>query len=262
MVSIGKFRVLSWKVISRIVLCAVFVCSHLGAENESATKTSVEASAAKPAATAAEAKIEKDKKRPAKHVIKMADDVEDDSALPAKDPATYELSNKKLLAEYGVRDAQPFDRGEHMLISGLMGGIGGAFVGGLIGFVGFDKNDETASKNNLYLYGGIGAGVGAVSGIFVTFFERGKIEQFSIGRFLLKYSWYGAIGGGLLGAGVGFIPYASSNDYGDILRYGGYGAAIGLAAGLTLFAFDLPDHLKLYTYRREDQNVLMVSLRF
>ena len=105
-------------------------------------------------------------------------------------------------------------------------------------------------------------GVGVFAGITLTFFERGKIEQFALGKFLLKYSWYGAIGGGILGAGVGLIPYSSSNDYGDIVRYGGYGAGAGLVASLVLFFIDLPDHLKLYTYQREGQNVFLLTLRF
>ena len=124
------------------------------------------------------------------------------------------------------------------------------------------KAGNTASLNSLYQYGGSGAGVGVFAGITLTFFERGKIEQFALGKFLLKYSWYGAIGGGILGAGVGLIPYSSSNDYGDIVRYGGYGAGAGLVASLVLFFIDLPDHLKLYTYQREGQNVFLLTLRF
>lgn len=199
------------------------------------------------------------KKKPA--VMKIAEDAEDPPPKE-KDVETYQLSNKRMLDDYLGQDLRPFDRGEHMLISALVGGIAGSVVGGLVGFSMFDKNDETQSKNYLYSFGGAGAGAGAIIGIAVTFFETGKIAQFAIGKFLMKYSWYGAIGGGLLGAGIGFIPYSSSNDYGDILRYGGYGAGIGLVAGLTLFFFDLPEHLKLYTYRQADQNMIALALRF
>lgn len=192
--------------------------------------------------------------------VKLSEDTEE--ALPDKDPTTYQLSNKKLVAEYTGSDTAPYDRGEHVLISAFMGGIGGAVVGGMIGLAGFNQYDETKTLNTLYTAGGVGAALGVASGIAVTFFERGKIEQFAIGKFLLKYSWYGAIGGGVLGAGVGFIPYSSSGDYSDIMKYAGYGAGIGLAAGLVLFFIDIPDHLKLYSYRRDDQTMIQLALRF
>jgi len=222
----------------------------------------------KPAAEAPADKAEADKgdkgdekKGKKKPAIKLAEDRED-GPPPEKDPATYELSNRRLVEDYTTLDKAPYDRGEHIFISALFGGIGGALVGGLVGFSQYDKNNITASQNSLYLYGGAGAGAGAIIGIATTFFERGKIEQFAIGKFLMKYSWYGAVGGGLLGAGVGLIPYSSSNDYSDIFRYGGYGAGVGFIAGLVMFAFDLPEHLKLYTWRREDQNVIAMTLRF
>jgi hypothetical protein len=219
----------------------------------------------KPVATEKADKSEKaekaEKAAKKKKAIKLAEDAEDPPPKE-KDAATYELSNKRMLDDYLGQDLRPFDRGEHMLISALVGGIGGSVVGGLVGFSMFDKNNETQSLNYLYTFGGAGAGAGAVVGIAVTFFETGKIAQFAIGKFLMRYSWYGAIGGGLLGAGVGFIPYSSSNDYSDIFRYGGYGAGIGLVAGLTLFFFDLPEHLKLYSYRQADQNMIALTLAF
>lgn len=196
-----------------------------------------------------------------KRVIKLADDKEN-SLMPEKDPATYELSNKRLIDDYTELDRRPWDRGEHILISSLMGAIGGGIVGGMVGLSGFDQNSETKTLNSLYAFGGAGAGVGVLAGITTTFFERGKVEQFAIGKFLLKYSWYGAIGGALIGGGIGLVPYASSGDYGDIARYAGYGAGVGLAAGLTFFFIDLPDHLKLYSYRRDDQSVIMLAWRF
>lgn len=204
-------------------------------------------------------KAEKGKKK--KQAIKLADDKEDPPPAE-KDPSSYQLSNRKLVEEYTTLDRQPYDRGEHIFISAFFGALGGAVVGGLVGFSQYNKDNETASTNALYAFGGGGAAAGAVSGIFLTFFEQGKIEQFGLGKFLLKYSWYGAVGGAVLGAGVGLIPYSSSQDYGDIFRYGGYGAGIGFAAGLALFFIDLPDHLRLFTYRREDQNLVALTLRF
>lgn len=219
----------------------------------------------KPASTEKADKSEKSDKTPdgkkKKRTPKLSEDKEE-PAPPEKDPATYELSNKKYIDEYTELDRRPWDRGEHVLISALMGAIGGGVVGGLIGFSGFNKDDETKTLNSFYAFGGAGAGVGVVAGITVTFFERKKVEQFAIGKFLLKYSWYGAVGGALIGAGIGLIPYASSGDYSDIAKYGGYGAGVGLAAGLALFFIDLPDHLRLYTYKRDDQSVILLTLRF
>jgi hypothetical protein len=242
-----------------ILMCIIFS----GVQFLSAQDDGMKA-VAQPNAERAEAeKGDKEDKKKAKKkaAIKLAEDREE-GPPPEKDPATYELSNRRLVEDYTTLDKAPYDRGEHMFISAFFGGIGGALVGGLVGFSQYDKNNITASENSLYLYGGAGAGTGAIIGIATTFFEQGKIEQFAIGKFLLKYAWYGAVGGGLLGAGVGLIPYSSSNDYSDIFRYGGYGAGIGFVAGLVMVAFDLPEHLRLYTWRREDQNVVAVTLRF
>jgi|GEM_PF-3707588 len=260
------------KCMLRTAIAVIFALAHIGlaaslqaADTATAAPKAVEAKEEKPPvkAESAPAPAEKEAKKNVrrKRTIKMADDKED-AVIEEKDPSNYQLSNKKLIEDYTAKDLRPFDRGEHILISAFMGGLGGGVVGGLIGLNGYDKDDKTASLNSLYQYGGIGAGVGVFAGITLTFFERGKIEQFALGKFLLKYSWYGAIGGGILGAGVGLIPYSSSNDYGDIVRYGGYGAGAGLVASLVLFFIDLPDHLKLYTYQREGQNVFLLTLRF
>lgn len=244
------------------VILAVGQCI-IGLPLFAADTAAVDTKTAEAPVKAESAATEKDSKKNArrKRVIKMAED-KDDAPLEEKDPSTYQLANKRLIEDYTKKDLTPFDRGEHILISAFMGGIGGGVVGGLIGLNGYDKDNNTTSLNSLYKFGGIGAGVGVVTGITLTFFERGKIEQFALGKFLLKYSWYGAIGGALLGAGVGLIPYSSSNDYGDIVRYAGYGAGVGLAASLVLFFIDLPDHLKLYTYQREGQNVFVLTLKF
>lgn len=241
-----------------IAILLIFATGHLAAE-ENSTNSAPAVQNEKPAKKA-DGKDDKKKERK-RSAIKLAEDKEE-GPPPEKDPATYELSNRKLLEDYTTFDTAPYDRGEHIFISALFGGLGGALVGGLVGFSRYDKDDSTASMNALYRFAGIGAGVGAVAGIATTFFERGRIEQFAIGKFLLKYSWYGAVGGGLLGAGVGFIPYSSSKDSGDIIRYAGYGAGIGFVAGLVLFAIDLPGHLRLYTHHREDQNGVVLSLRF
>lgn len=261
------------KCMLRTIIAAIFALAQLSVAGslqaaETATVEPKPAEVVKDAKPPAKAEpepaaAEKDSKKNVrrKRTIKMADDKED-AVIEEKDPSTYQLSNKKLIEDYTAKDLRPFDRGEHILISAFMGGIGGGVVGGLIGLNGYDKDNNTTSLNSLYKFGGIGAGVGVFAGITLTFFERGKIEQFALGKFLLKYSWYGAIGGALLGGGVGLIPYSSSNDYGDIVRYAGYGAGVGLAASLVLFFIDLPDHLKLYTYQREGQNVFVLALRF
>ncbi|MBS0619424.1 MAG: hypothetical protein JSR44_14650 [Spirochaetes bacterium] len=208
-------------------------------------------------------KAEQDKKKlkyPKKRTMKLSEDTE--APIAAKDPATYELSNRRLIEDYIVQDTHPYDRGEHMLISAFMGAIGGSVVGGLVGFSQYNSNNSTQSQNMLITYAGIGAGVGAFAGIFTTFFEQGKIYQFAIGKFLLKYSWYGALGGAVIGAGIGFIPYSSSGDTGDIFRYMGYGAGVGLLAGLTFFFIDLPEHIKLFSYQRADQTGIALALHF
>lgn len=244
------------------VFAALAVAPAMAAEAKENAPATAPAAETKPAtAEKTEPAADKKLKGGRRRAIKMADDKEE-PAVPEPDPTTHQLKNKVLIEDYTSKDLRPFDRGEHILISALMGGIGGGFVGGLIGLKGYNKDDDTKTLNSLYVFGGVGAGVGVFTGITLTFFERGKIEQFALGKFLLKYSWYGAIGGAILGGGVGLIPYSSSSDYGDIIRYAGYGAGIGLAASLVLFFVDLPDHLRLYTYQRDGQNVMMLTLRF
>lgn len=205
---------------------------------------------------------DKEKKKPHKRgTIKLAEDQEEPPP-PERDPATYQLSNPKLLEEYTRAEVAPYDRGEHMFIAALFGGIGGGVVGGLTGLSQYDKDNAERTRERLYTFTGIGIGAGAVLGITTTFFERGKIEQFAIGKFLLRYSWYGSIGGALLGTGVGFIPYSASRDSGDLVRYAGYGAGAGLALGLLFFAIDLPGHLRLYSLRRAEQDIYAIAWYF
>jgi len=211
--------------------------------------------------TGVESKKDTPKKK--KAVIKLAEDEDNSSAAPPEiDPKDYNLKNPKMITELSGDDRHPWDRGEHLMISAFFGALGGAGVGAMIGLSGYDKNDMTTTQNKIFLGTGIGAGVGALSGITVSFFERGRYTQFGIGKFLWKYAWYGTLGGAALGAGVGFIPYSSSNDYSDLFKYAGYGAAVGLAAGITLFFFDLPEHLKIYAYRRNDQEILGIAWVF
>ena len=211
--------------------------------------------------TTPEAKKETPKKK--KTVIKLADDDDGGGVAPPEiDPANYSLQNPKMITELSGNDRHPWDRGEHLMISAVFGAIGGAGVGAMIGLAGYNANDMTATQNKLFLGGGIGAGVGVLSGITVSLFERGRYTQFGIGKFLWKYAWYGTLGGAALGAAVGFIPYSSSNDISDIFKVAGYGAGIGFAAGLTLFFIELPEHLKIYAYRRNDQEIVGIAWAF
>src|SRR5688572_17289002 len=62
-------------------------------------------------APAAEPEKTKPAEKKVKRTTKLAEDAEE-TALPEKDPSSYQLSNKQLIAEYSAQDHNPYDRGE------------------------------------------------------------------------------------------------------------------------------------------------------
>lgn len=208
---------------------------------------------------------EKKEKSKKKNVIKLEDEQSDANKLPEKDPTTYKLKNEAIIEEFFSSKYNNYDTGEHLMINLIMGSLTGAVAGTAIGFSVYNSDTWESSRNNLYLFGGAGAITGVLSAGVVTWFEARRKEQFTIGRFLMKYTWYGVFGGGMIGAAIGLIPYSSSENGDDIIRFAGYGAGAGFAGSIVLFFIDVPDYLKIYAgpdLRNPGGNVLAFSFTF
>lgn len=207
-------------------------------------------------------KKEKAKKR---KKLKLEDEQNESEKPPEKDPATYKLKNEEMIEDFFSSKFNNYDTGEHLMINIIMGSVTGAMAGTAIGFSVYNTETWESSRNNLYLYGGAGAIAGVVSAGIVTWFETMRKEQFTIGRLLMKYSWYGVFGGAMMGAAFGLIPYSNSENVNDLINYAGYGSAIGLTGSIVLFFFDVPDYLKIYAgpdMRNTGSNVLAFTFTF
>ncbi len=147
------------------------------------------------------------------------------------------LKNSELIDSYIYTSKFRYSHGEHLLINMFSGAISGAIYGALIGFSDFDVDAEKDQYDNVLLFTGIIGGAGLLSGVAIFFIEYFQEEQFNIGKSIWAYSTYGTITGGILGGLFGFIPFASSNDYSDVVNYIGYGSAAGLGVGIILYFF-------------------------
>ncbi|MDH4262607.1 MAG: hypothetical protein OEV78_06145 [Spirochaetia bacterium] len=144
------------------------------------------------------------------------------------------LKNPGLMQEFKDvnYDDSPTDRVADYLFYGLLtGGIMG--MGGGLAFY-------TTSNNLTPLYisaGGVGA-AGAVTGVIVALIEN-SVHNPLIGSDLLKYTWYGVVGGAMIGGLAGLIPYSTTKNINSILNGIGYGSYAGIGVGMALF-FVLP----------------------
>ncbi len=155
---------------------------------------------------------------------------------------------KELTEKFIPPGSHDFDVGEHLMINMLIGAFSGGAFGVGSGLAVYEENNSTENEKNLILYGGIGAGAGAIAGGLVTFFEYRKNLQFDMGTDLMNHGWYGALGGAMVGSLAGLIPYSSSKKTQDVLNYTGYGTMAGLAIGLGIyFGYSLPraEYMKL-----------------
>ncbi|RME88372.1 MAG: hypothetical protein D6767_10310 [Candidatus Hydrogenedentota bacterium] len=151
--------------------------------------------------------------------------------------AASSLAYPKLSKELSGNKLQ-YETGEHWMVNLLVGAFSGAALGTLTGLSMYNSSDMTATNQNLVIFAGGGGLAGGILGGVFTWIEIGRGEQFTIGKEFMDYSWYGGIGGGVLGAMAGLIPYASSKNTDDILKFTGYGAGIGIAISWMLFLWN------------------------
>ena len=146
------------------------------------------------------------------------------------------LANPSLIKKFSVSNSEKMTIAEHSSINMFTGTFSGAVFGSLSGLSLYDSS-KYKPEASIYLFGGIFGAVGLLTGLLTTYLEYRKGIQFDIGKPILNYTWLGTIGGALLGALVGLIPYSSSNKTDDILRFSGYGSMFGLLTGTILYFF-------------------------
>lgn len=147
------------------------------------------------------------------------------------------LKNPELIERYHPTNKHDFETGEHAFINMFVGAFTGGVFGGAAGLSMYKEDDNTNNENNLIKFAAIGGAAGLIGGGIITFFEFRKNLQFTMGKDVLDHTWYGGLGGAMLGALIGLIPYSSSKKTEDILTFTGYGSAAGVAIGLGIYAF-------------------------
>jgi hypothetical protein len=143
------------------------------------------------------------------------------------------LFSEDIESKYFGRDLGHTTKMNHFILNIIVGGITGGGFGYASSLVAYDSKGSNGSTAGVFT--GIGFLLGAAGGTFATFWEMRKKEQFTYGKEMWEYSWYGAILGGLVGTGIGIIPYADSNNGDDLLNYMGLGVLIGVPVSLVMF---------------------------
>lgn len=113
----------------------------------------------------------------------------------------------------------------------IYGVVSGGAIGAIGGFSLYNSNDLTTSNANLQLFALGGLGVGGAVGVTIAIFERLDGTQFTLGPKIFNNSWYGTLGGMMVGAITGSIIYMGSENTDHILNGLGYGALGGFVAG-------------------------------
>ena len=152
-----------------------------------------------------------------------------------------ELANPRLTSKF-----DPFknrvNTSEHAFVNIFMGTLTGAVFGASTGLAFYNTNDKAASQDQLALFSGGLALLGAVTGGILTIFEARQSQQFTLGKPLNNKTWYGGVLGALVGGLAGLIPYSSSGNTDDIVNFVGYGTAIGLMIAWVWQGFDYFGH--------------------
>jgi len=141
-----------------------------------------------------------------------------------------------------IKSQTNLDKGEHFTLNLVVG----VFTGGLFGYAGSyslyhepeTDLDKEENENNQLLFASIFGIVGGVTGALLTWIEISNNIQFKYGKSLLNYTWYGTLGGGIIGALAGMIPYSQDANKDHIYNYMGYGAMGGMLAGALLYVWD------------------------
>lgn len=144
---------------------------------------------------------------------------------------------------------------EQYSINIFYGIISGVLIGSGMSLYSYETNTTTnqatsAYSNDALLFGGIGAGVGILTGITISIIENNINRPLQLGFPIFENVWYGTLIGGATGALAGLIPYSMNGGdtgvgSGDvILQYTGYGLMGGFVLGVAL-NFIIPENDKV-----------------
>jgi len=168
------------------------------------------------------------------------------------------LKNQALIDEFkeSYFDNTPTDR----LVTNMFYGF---ITGGLMGFAGGLSFYTTATNlTPFYISAGAVGLTGAVAGAIIALVENSTRNPL-LGNDLLKFTWYGVIGGAMIGAVSGLLPYSSTGNMTTLLNWTGYGVYAGIGVGVALFLI-LPksslNHVTLST--NAERTVLCYNYRF
>lgn len=142
------------------------------------------------------------------------------------------LRNPVLMDEFkqSYFDSSPTDHVVTTLFYGLLtGGIMG-MAGGLSFYTTTTATDLTP----LYISAGVVGITGALAGAIVAMVENSTHNPL-LGSDLLKLTWYGVIGGAMIGSVAGLFPYSTTGDSVTLLNWIGYGSYAGIGVGVALF---------------------------
>jgi hypothetical protein len=124
------------------------------------------------------------------------------------------------------------DEGPGMFAYGFRGFFTGAELGLAVGFLATGSTFDDGEWRALVLGAGIGAVVGVGSGVTLGIVDTGVGRQPGTGWLVLRDMSSGVMLGGLTGAAVGALFWASSGRPKNVLTGLSYGALIGGAVGI------------------------------
>lgn len=174
--------------------------------------------------------------------------------LPSVITAQDELEEEYLGSRLSV-----FHPMEHGLINFSVGLVSGVAWGYAAGLSNWNSNNDTDFENRAGIWAGVYGLAGGVGGLVVTFVEYNKKEQFTIGKRLWEYGWYGMIAGGLLGGTVGLVPYGINGDdnLDTVYHYAGWGIIIGVPLSIGMSYFISDDYLSPKAANREHGRIAL-----
>jgi len=170
--------------------------------------------------------------------------IADDEDQKPKKQEKLQLRTNEMEKQYLDSTSFSYTFFDRLFIGFLYGAVSGGAIGSGVGLYAYDSTQKDISKNNIYKFAGILGGVGATTGIVTAVIETIKDKPFKYGAGLFENSWYGAIAGALVGGVAGAIPYSSSGNSDDILKYTGVGVMAGVSAGWLAY-FLLPKNYQM-----------------
>ena len=186
--------------------------------------------------------------------------IADDEDQKPKKQEKLQLRTNEMEKQYLNSTSFTYTFFDRLFIGFLYGAVSGGAIGSGVGLYAYDSTQKDISKNNIYKFAGILGGVGATTGIVTAVIETIKDKPFKYGTGLFENSWYGALAGALVGGVAGAIPYSSSGNTDDIIKYTGVGVMAGVSAGWLAY-FLLPENYQMI-YIHFDQNQTRAGIKY